>query len=338
MSMSAIFNSTAHTPPLARVKQEEQSTPTPPQHYWPPIQLQVKCEPGEPPITALQVPDRQPPPPQEDEPKGPHLFRSIEELANLSAAISEFYRRYQELQCHFDLIQSAIDARSRVRQHGQVIQSETTPASASASPPTPIVTAKQTTETTATGSTPAKSEVLSLCKMMCGKGLRKYLTSHLSNLRKLRDEVPSALKCAPNPAKIVLDCIGRFYLQGIRAYTKNSPMIPGRKASVLVLEFFLQIIDDTIEFDSAVKQEAEQAALAWRKRLIAEGGLGKSSDIDARGLLLLIGSYGIPKSFTNEDVWDLVRLCNSKQIADALRRSRVLVARVSGMHRAFPLA
>ncbi|KAF2321355.1 hypothetical protein GH714_040427 [Hevea brasiliensis] len=197
-------------------------------------------------------------------------------------------------------------------------------------PPRPIVTAKQTTtETGTTSSAPAKSELLILCEMMCGKDLRRYLTSHLTNIRKLRAEVPSALKCAQNPAKLVLDCIGRFYLQGSRAYTKNSPMIPGRKASILVLEFFLQIIDNGIEFDSAVKQEAEQAALAWRKRLIAEGGLGKASDIDSRGLLLLVGCYGIPKAFTNEDVWDLVRMSNSKQIADVLRRSQVLVARVS---------
>ncbi|KAF2311610.1 hypothetical protein GH714_025243 [Hevea brasiliensis] len=67
------------------------------------------------------------------------------------------------------------------------------------------------------------------------------------------------------------------------------------------------------------------------KEALAEGGVGKSSDIDARGLLLLIGCYGIPKGFTNEDIWDLIRLSNSKQIADALRRSPVLVARVSGI-------
>ncbi|KAJ9163986.1 hypothetical protein P3X46_023605 [Hevea brasiliensis] len=307
LPMFTIFNSTYHPPSLAHVKQEHQSTPTPPQYQLAPPQSQVKQEPQEFSVVALQVPDRQQP--KRDEPKGAHFFKSIDELCNLSAVINEFYRRFQELQNHLDFIQSTMDA---------------------ALPPRPIVTAKQTTtETGTTSSAPAKSELLILCEMMCGKDLRRYLTSHLTNIRKLRAEVPSALKCAQNPAKLVLDCIGRFYLQGSRAYTKNSPMIPGRKASILVLEFFLQIIDNGIEFDSAVKQEAEQAALAWRKRLIAEGGLGKASDIDSRGLLLLVGCYGIPKAFTNEDVWDLVRMSNSKQIADVLRRSQVLVARVS---------
>ncbi|KAJ9140064.1 hypothetical protein P3X46_030751 [Hevea brasiliensis] len=315
MPMSSIFNSTDRTAPLAQVKQEQQSIQTP-------LQPQLKGQPQKLPIVALQVSDQQQP--QDDVPKGTYLFNSIEELSNLSTVISEFYGRYQELQCHLDFIQRAIDACSGDQEYPQVIQS------ASDSPPT-AVTGKQTTEIVTTNSAPAKSELLSLCEMMCGKGLRKYLTSHLSDIPKLRAEVPPALKCAPNPAKLVLDCIGRFYLQGIRAYTKDSHMTPGRKASILVLEFFLRIIDNGIEFDSALKQEAEQAAVAWRKRLIAEGGVGKSSDIDARGLLLLIGCYGIPKGFTNEDIWDLIRLSNSKQIADALRRSPVLVARVSGI-------
>lgn len=70
-------------------------------------------------------------------------------------------------------------------------------------------------------------------------------------------------------------------------------------------------------------------------RLLLIFGVG----IDARGLLLFVGCYGIPKAFTNEDVWDLVRLSNSKQIADALRRSQLLVARVSGVSDAiFPEA
>ncbi|KAJ6676347.1 INACTIVE PROTEIN FRIGIDA [Salix viminalis] len=117
---------------------------------------------------------------------------------------------------------------------------------------------------------------------MCGRGLRKYIVSNLANVEKLREEVPAALKCAPKPAKLVLDCIGS---------------------------------DHENAMEDAVKKEAEQVAIAWRKRLISEGGVRNSGEIDAKGLLLLIGGFGIPRLFSDEDVFDLVNLSKSRQFA-----------------------
>lgn len=171
---------------------------------------------------------------------------------------------------------------------------------------------------------------------MCSRGLRKYVVTHLSDIPRLREEAPAAIKLAPKPAKLVLDCIGRFYLQGIKAYTKDSPMIPARQASVLVLEFFLMMLgncnEGEIEIEPSVKEEAEKGAIGWRKRLIAEGGLAKAGEIDARGLLAFVACFGIPAAFKNEDLKDLIRLSNPKKILDALRRSRVLVPRIAGTY------
>ena len=65
------------------------------------------------------------------------------------------------------------------------------------------------------------------------------MVTNIGEPDKLREEVPKALELSPNPAKLVLECSGRFFLQGSKAYTKDSPMIPAREASVLVLECFL---------------------------------------------------------------------------------------------------
>ncbi|XP_002511054.2 protein FRIGIDA [Ricinus communis] len=306
------------TPPLFSVKQEpDHQSPLPliplPQPY-------VKGEPVEElPIVTIQQQE-------------PQFLQSIEELNTLSSAINEFYRRFSELQNHLDFIHTSI----KQHEEQQQIQDAPTP---TITTPT-IVTDNQTTITDAKKETvinsappPAKSssssELISLCEMMCGRGLRKYLTSNLTNIPKLRNEVPTALKYAPKPAKLVFDCFGGFYLQGSRAYTKDSPMVPGRKASILVLELFLLILDDGIQFDSDLRQEAQQAAAAWRKRLIAEGGVSKACEIDARGLLLFVGCFGIPKVFTSGDIWDLIRSSNLQQISDALKRSHVLVTKVS---------
>lgn len=164
--------------------------------------------------------------------------------------------------------------------------------------------------------------------MMRSRGLRKYIISHLSDVAKLREEVPAALKGAPKPAKLVLECIGRFFLQGSKAFGKATHMVPSRQASLLILEFFL--LSDCTEMEPSVKEEADLAAVTWRKRLINEGGVSNASDIDARGLLLLVACFGIPALFRNEDLRNLIRLSCPKEISDALRRSRFLLARVPG--------
>lgn len=316
-SMAITLNS--NTTPI---KQEHQhSSPPPPQQ--PPV---VKTDP---PDLLIEIAQQSP-----STPKEPQFLKSINDLTNLSAAIDTFKRRYDELQSHLNFIDNAITARSNeLEQKTQRLQQTQTEKAKTPSPEIVAEITKVTETETAAAAAPAteKPEIRSLCQMMCGRGLRKYIVSNLSSVEKLREEVPAALKCAPKPAKLVLDCIGRFYLQGSKAYEKESPMITGREASILVLEFFLLISDHENAMEAAVKKEAEQVAVAWRKRLISEGGVRNSGEIDAKGLLLLIGGFGIPKLFSDEDVFDLVKLSNSRQFADLVRRSRSLVTRVTGM-------
>ncbi|MCD7458163.1 hypothetical protein HAX54_037428 [Datura stramonium] len=164
---------------------------------------------------------------------------------------------------------------------------------------------------------------------MDGRGLRKYMIMHLSDINGLVEEVSKALKLSPNPARLVLECVGKFYLQGSRAYVKGSPVVNGRKASILVLECFLFMGIEGVEIEKGVKEEAEQGALAWRKRLIAEGGVRKAYDMDARGLLLLIGCFGIPGGFRNEDIRDLLLASPfKKNMSGALTRSNVFMAKI----------
>lgn len=155
---------------------------------------------------------------------------------------------------------------------------------------------------------------------------------NLLELEKLREEVPEALKVAPRPAKLVLECIGRFFLQGSRAYIRDSPMIPARQVSVLILEYFLLsgCVGDVKDMGDSLKEEARMAACAWKKRLVVEGGVCKACEIDARGLILFVGCFGIPVSFRNEEIRDLVRLSNPREIMQALRQSPGLVKKVLG--------
>ena len=256
------------------------------------------------------------------------FMKSVVELDGLSIAIHSFTRRLDELQKHLEFIENTIESRSK-----QLLLIENT---------NPVVVETITEEEEKEAAAAAqggegeeevpssrgtKSEVEYLCEMMCSRSLRKYIVSNMSDEAKLREEVPAALKFAPKPAKLVLDCIGRFYLQGSKAYTKNSPMIPARQASLLILEFFL--LSDCESLNEKEKDEAHSAALAWRKRLVTEGGLSRATPIDATGLLLFIASFGIPSRFSNQDLRDLI-LLTTQNISTALRRSPLLLARIPG--------
>ncbi|GAV73406.1 LOW QUALITY PROTEIN: AAA domain-containing protein/Clp_N domain-containing protein/AAA_2 domain-containing protein/Frigida domain-containing protein/ClpB_D2-small domain-containing protein [Cephalotus follicularis] len=256
------------------------------------------------------------PPPQQQQQQQitePQLIQSIESLGNLSTSILTFKRRFDELQKHLDFIHTAIDTRPPPSNETKSETAGPGNAEAKSEPQ------------------PSRSEIEYLCETMSSGRLRRYVASNLSDISKLREEVPAALKLAPKPARLVLDCIGRFYLQGIRAYVTDSPMIRARETSVLVLECFLRMIGESeaeIEVDSAVKEEADAAAVAWRKRLISEGGLVSAGEADARGLLFLVVGFGIPEVFTIKDFRDLIMMANLREIADAVRKSRVLLEKI----------
>lgn len=152
------------------------------------------------------------------------------------------------------------------------------------------------------------SQLEILCKTMCGKGLRSCIISQLPEKNTLREELLKALKLPPNAAKLVLRCMGDFFAKRGKSFDKDEQMISTREASALVLECFLLMGFDV--FDEPVKEEAAQAAVIWRRRLVDERGIRKSSTMDARGLLLHIGCFGIPQIFQSEDVRDLIRVSN----------------------------
>ncbi|KAL0354933.1 UNVERIFIED_CONTAM: protein FRIGIDA [Sesamum radiatum] len=266
-------------------------------------------------------------------PSPPLFINSISELKGLSAAITAFQECYEDLHNHLDSIKAAI--LSKVPPETPLGTSSVAPSSLS----NLDVCEEKMLQKQQQEQNPPKSELEGLCKMMCSRGIRKYLASNLSHLAKLREEVPKALKLAPNPPKLVLECLGKFFLQGSKAFTRNSPMIPAREASILILECFLLMMgmditnekdNGVLDIDKAVREEAETAALAWRKRLVFEGGVPKASQIDARGLLLFIACFGVPASFKREDIRDLVIAANAKEIVGVLQKSQTLMKKIPG--------
>ncbi|KAI8544136.1 hypothetical protein RHMOL_Rhmol08G0272300 [Rhododendron molle] len=289
----------------------------------------------------------------------PRLTDKVSELRSLSASLSSFLRRYDELQAHLDFIQSKLPQPNLNTPASPVtealapaaaqlpnsqsclpeIESPCVPmpsrglsnciasrpealASAAAEVPNTQPCPSETeslcvstpsrglsncigshTETLASPAAevpnsvtavddtrPWLSEIQSLCVSMSSRGLYNYIVSHVLEVAKLRQEGPGLLGLAPNPVKLVLECL---------RHGKDSTRVEERKASVLVLEFLLLMGGNCGEIEAKLKEEAE----GWRW----SGGIGV---------------------FKNEDVKDLIEGCNVKEISESLRRSDILVARI----------
>ncbi|XP_042457331.1 protein FRIGIDA-like isoform X3 [Zingiber officinale] len=240
------------------------------------------------------------------------LLQSFSGLFDLNGVLNEFTRQWHTLHGDLDSILSSIDLRSRELDAQGAMDPP-------ASPPSAKVMDRG-------------EELLSICESTSGKNLRKFVISHLSDVVWLRREVPAAIACAPDPAKLVFGSLGRFYLQGRRAYDRPSddPMVVFRRACILILEFYVLSGCTSMELEESIEQNAEMAALSWRSRLINEGGLQAASAVDALGLVLFVGSFGIPQVFGCRDLYELLRSSNLKKKADVLRNSAILCQKMPG--------
>ena len=275
----------------------------------------------------------------EDFPPSTEVSSRVDDLRGLTSALTSFTSCWDDLQGHFDKIKSAMDTLA----HGL-----------EAAPPKPEpvieaipeeeeeeeekqeIPATEEKKTDGGENSNAVTDLKTICERMLGRNLRRYIVNHILEIDQLREEVPKALLLAPDPPKFLLNCIGRFYLQGSKAYADpNATMIAVRRACVLVLEFFLlsgavQRVREKSEASKSVDEEAKVAAVAWKNRLISEGGVSMASAIDALGLTLFIASFGIPSEFGSEILYDLFRMSDMKMMANILLKSRFVVEKLPG--------
>nr|GEU31868.1 putative frigida-like protein [Tanacetum cinerariifolium] len=170
---------------------------------------------------------------------------------------------------------------------------------------------------------PDLTELQDFVENLPPKSLKRYLSTNPH----LKPHLPQSLKLAENPAKLVLEAIGKYYINRRKVYT-NAQQIAARVASVMLLEAFVMISsDEGVEVGECERKLAAESAVAWRNRMVKEGGVGNVEEIDARGLLLLVSGFGV-RSVGIGDLRDLIRRANVKGIAAALRRSVSFIPKV----------
>ncbi|KAL0903722.1 hypothetical protein M5K25_028119 [Dendrobium thyrsiflorum] len=260
----------------------------------------------------------------------PPFLQSVSDLEKLHCALSKFLYQWNCLNQSLDSIGAAIDAlappqhdvRSPEQEKDELSEQEKEKDDRSELD-------KEKDERSDQEKEKGKRSWEILCEKMQGEALRKYIENNFHAIDRLRHEVPEALRRFPDPEQLVFKAIGEFCTVGSRASNSSPPLLLARRASILLLEFFVLSGRPTVA-DSSVKQNAKFGALSWLKRFVKEN-IESASAVDSLGLILYLACFGIPKEFGSKDLWLLLLKSNLKINVDVFLRSSILIERIPGV-------
>ncbi|KAJ8766592.1 hypothetical protein K2173_023839 [Erythroxylum novogranatense] len=154
----------------------------------------------------------------------------------------------------------------------------------------------------------ARPELVAFCQKMNGKGLRKYLIVHGKERRKIRAELFSAMRVAPDLGTLVLDAMDGFYpaklhLKGAEEQDLNRL----RKGCSDLLEALMLIKPN---LSDEVRERAKTLALEWKNKVT----LNWEAPLEALCFLYLLMGYGLQSVFDVSELVDyLVVVARFKQ-------------------------
>jgi len=170
-------------------------------------------------------------------------------------------------------------------------------------------------------------ELVKLCKEMDAAGLHKFISDNRKNLAAVREEIPLALRAAPNAGCLVLDSLEGFYCTEVSSQDikKDANLLGLRRTSIMLLECLsdfltnLGSVSNVISKD--VKDRAKAVAEEWKPRLDAlEMDASNGNSLEAHAFLQLLASFGIASDFDEEELSKLIPMVSRRrQTADLCR-------------------
>jgi len=159
--------------------------------------------------------------------------------------------------------------------------------------------------------------------------LRRFVTAHVRDREWLRQVGPDALRSAEDPASLVLRTVGRYY---ICAESGDA-----EAACMLLLELYVRAGCPRArgrahrEAEAELRQEAREAALTWRSRLLrVSGRVGDAGARGARGLAFFMAAFGVPVEFPVQELYDLLVAADVSACAKVLKCSKLFVKKMRG--------
>lgn len=160
-----------------------------------------------------------------------------------------------------------------------------------------------------------------LCEKMDGVGLRNYVKCHFKDRIRVQAELPGALRCAPDPAVMVLGSLEGF--QGVNGVPKDGESRKMRKCCVMLLK---QLGVAAPCVSCKAREKALKLALEWRGRLLADD----ANTLGALGFLYLVHAFGVASEFGTDELVDFSVMAAINDEVPQLCRDIGLAERVPG--------
>ena len=142
--------------------------------------------------------------------------------------------------------------------------------------------------------TPLRPKLRAFCESMDGKGLRKYVLEHPNEKGAIIAQLPGAMRCAPDPAAMVLDAMEGFYsVKG----NKEGDVGRLRRSCVLLLEALMEL---KANVGVGVRERAKELALEWK----GKASPSEVQNFEVMGLLHLVAVYGLQSEFDGDELVD----------------------------------
>ncbi|KAH9299583.1 hypothetical protein KI387_031265, partial [Taxus chinensis] len=184
-----------------------------------------------------------------------------------------------------------------------------------------------------------RSQLKILCETMDSTGLVKYIIEHRKDAAGLRSEVPSALNCAIDPSRLVLESLEGFYppepkSPGNQGDKKESGLPAQRRACILLLESLVAVLAGPVlgvehpVVPSNIKEQAKTIADEWKSKIDLEGDAANGNSLEAQAFLQLLATFGIASEFNQDDLCKLVLAVARRRQTPELCRSLGLASKM----------
>ncbi|XP_028758508.1 truncated FRIGIDA-like protein 1 isoform X2 [Neltuma alba] len=161
-------------------------------------------------------------------------------------------------------------------------------------------------------------ELSTLCEKMDGKGLRQYVIVHAKEKTAIQAELPGALRCAPDPAAMVLDSLDGFY--GVTD-PRDMEQRKFRRACIVLMEQ-LRVLSPNIGFK--VRERAKMVASEWKASLWTDG----AKTLEALGFLHFVVAYGLLSEVSMDELVDFTAMAANNDEVPQLCRTIGLTEKI----------
>ncbi|KAJ3675364.1 hypothetical protein LUZ60_004406 [Juncus effusus] len=181
-----------------------------------------------------------------------------------------------------------------------------------------------------------RTELETLCMEMNVNELHKYISENRKNLTSIREEIPSALKSAPDPYNLVLESLKDFYSgESLLLDGKKDGNLLGVRRTCLMLMESLSLLksgNPNPGISIPGSERARGIAVEWKgklEKMDLEGSNGNS--LEAHAFLQLVVSFGVVEEFESEELCKLVPAVSRRRQTPELCKALGLSHKMPGV-------